>query len=149
MNSKSRWVFLSFLFSIWVIAKWGMLLFFLIAEDIRLFNCRLSIKLNLTILSAFCVCMNANLVLYQSLQWCHNERDGVLNHRRIDCILNRWSRRRSKKEPKLCVTGLCEGNSSVTIELPTQRASKAENPFDEVTLINTYIQIDMYHRFTT
>ena len=38
-----------------------------------------------------------------------------------------YSRRRWKKTSKLCVTGLCEGNLSVTYEFPTQRASKAEN----------------------
>ena len=32
-----------------------------------------------------------------------------------------------KKTPKLRVTGLCEGNSPVTGEFPTQRASNAEN----------------------
>ena len=36
-------------------------------------------------------------------------------------------RRRSKKTSKLRVTGHCEGNSPVTGELTTQRASKAEN----------------------
>ena len=36
-------------------------------------------------------------------------------------------RRRSKKTSKLRVTGLCEGNSPVTGEFPTQRASNAEN----------------------
>ena len=34
-------------------------------------------------------------------QWRHNERDGVLNHRRLDGFLNRLSRRRSKKTSKL------------------------------------------------
>ena len=38
-----------------------------------------------------------------------------------------YSRHRSKKTSKLCVTGLCEGNSPVTGEFPTQRASNAEN----------------------
>ena len=33
---------------------------------------------------------------------------------------------RSKKTSKLCVTGLCEGNSSVTGEFPTQMASNTE-----------------------
>ena len=33
----------------------------------------------------------------------------------------------SKKTSKLRVTGLCEGNSSVTGEFPAQRASNAEN----------------------
>ena len=36
-------------------------------------------------------------------------------------------RRKSKKTWKLRVTGLCEGNSPVTGEFPTQRASSAEN----------------------
>ena len=33
----------------------------------------------------------------------------------------------SKKTPKLCVTGLCVGNSPVTGEFPAQMASNAEN----------------------
>ena len=63
------------------------------------------------------------------LQWLRNERDGVSNHRRFDCLLQRLFRRRSKKTSKLCVTGLCVGNSPVTGEFPTQRASNAENVF--------------------
>ena len=35
--------------------------------------------------------------------------------------------RKSKKTSKLCITGLCEGNSSVTDEFSAQRASNAEN----------------------
>ena len=38
-----------------------------------------------------------------------------------------YSRRRSKKTSKLHVTGLCAGNSRVTGEFPTQRASNVEN----------------------
>ena len=38
-----------------------------------------------------------------------------------------YSRYRSKKTSKLRVTGLCEGNSQVTSEFPTQRASNIEN----------------------
>ena len=38
-----------------------------------------------------------------------------------------YSRRRSKKTSMLRVTGLCAGNSPVTGEFPTQRASNAEN----------------------
>ena len=33
----------------------------------------------------------------EPLQWRHNEYDGVSNHQRIDCLLNRLFRRRSKK----------------------------------------------------
>ena len=62
-----------------------------------------------------------------SIHWRHNGHDGVLNHQSHDCFLNRLLRRRSKKTPKLRVTGLCEGNSSVTGEFSAQRASNAEN----------------------
>ena len=61
------------------------------------------------------------------LQWRHNEGDDVSNHRHLDCLLNRLFRCRSKKSSsKLRVTGHCEGNSPVTGEFPTQRASYAE-----------------------
>ena len=43
-----------------------------------------------------------------SLQWRHYERDGVSNHRRLYCLFNCFFRHRSKKSPKLCVTGLCK-----------------------------------------
>ena len=45
----------------------------------------------------------------QTLQWRHNESDGVSNPWRIDCLLNHLLRRRSKKTPKLRVTGFCVG----------------------------------------
>ena len=62
-----------------------------------------------------------------SLEWRHNERHGFSNHRRLHCLLSCWFRRRSKKAPKLRVTGLCAGNSPVTGEFPAQKASNAEN----------------------
>ena len=62
-----------------------------------------------------------------TLQWRHNGRTVVLNHRRPECLLNRLFSRRSEKTSKLRATGLCEGNSSVTGEFPSQRASNAEN----------------------
>ena len=49
-----------------------------------------------------------------TLEWRHNERDGVSNHQPHDCSLNRVFRHRSTKTSKLRVTGLCEGNSPVT-----------------------------------
>ena len=52
---------------------------------------------------------------------------GVSNHQPQDCLLNCLFRRRSKKTPKLRVTGLCACNSPVTGELPAQMASNAEN----------------------
>ena len=62
-----------------------------------------------------------------SLQWRHNEWDGVSNHRRLDSLLKRLFRRSWKKTPKLRVTGLYEGKPSVTGEFPTKRGSKEEN----------------------
>ena len=66
-------------------------------------------------------------MIWSTWHWLHNERDGVSNHRRLDCLLNRSFRRRSKKTSKLRFTGHCEGNSPVTGEFPAQRASNAEN----------------------
>ena len=62
-----------------------------------------------------------------TLQWRHNGSTGVSNHQPHDCLLNRLFRCRSKKTTELRVTGLCAGNSSVTGEFPTQRASNAED----------------------
>ena len=61
-----------------------------------------------------------------SLEWRHNDHDGVSNNRPHDCLLNRLFRRRSKKTSKLCVTGLCARNSLVTGEFPAQRNSNAD-----------------------
>ena len=68
-----------------------------------------------------------------SLQWRYNERNGISNHQPHDCLLNRLLRRRSKKTPKLCVTGLCEENSPVTGEFPSQRGPVTRKmfPFDD------------------
>ena len=78
-------------------------------------------------LSYFCFLSCCIVLQFYTLQWRHNERDGVSNHRRHDCLFNRLFRRRSKKTSKLRVTGLCEGNSPVTGEFPAQRTSNAEN----------------------
>ena len=66
-------------------------------------------------------------VAVSPLQWRHNECDGDSNHQRQDCLLNCVFRRRSKKISKLRVTGLCERNSPVTGEFPSQMASNSEN----------------------
>ena len=62
-----------------------------------------------------------------SSPWRHNGRVGVSNHQPHERLLNRSFRRRSKKTPKLRVTGLCAGNSPETGEFPAQMASNAEN----------------------
>ena len=71
-----------------------------------------------------CRCQGHN---FKSLQWRHNERDGVSNHQPHDCLFNRLFWHEWKKTSKLRVTGLCVGNSPVTNEFPAQRTSNAEN----------------------
>ena len=61
-----------------------------------------------------------------SLQWRHNEHDDVSNHQPYDC-LDRLFRRRWKETSKLRASALYVGNSPVTGEFPTQRASNAGN----------------------
>ena len=60
-----------------------------------------------------------------SLQWRHNGSDGVSNNQPPYCLFNRLFR--SKKTPKLRVTGLCAGNSPVIGEFPAQMTSNAKN----------------------
>ena len=62
-----------------------------------------------------------------TLQWRHDERDGISNHRRLHCLLSRLFRRRSKKTSKFRAAVLCKGNSLVTGQFPSQRGSNAEN----------------------
>ena len=45
---------------------------------------------------------------HEQIQWLYNERDVILNYRRLDCLFNRLLWHRSKRTPKLRVTGLCE-----------------------------------------
>ena len=83
-----------------------------------------------------------NTTHWKSLQWRHSGRDGVLNHQPHDCLLNRLFRRRSKKTSKLRITGLCEGNSPVTGEFPSERVCTAV-PFDDVIMISKHDPCDM------
>ena len=68
-------------------------------------------------------------VICHSLRWRHNGRDSVSNHQPHDCLPNRLFRRRSKTTSKLCVTGLCAGNSPGTGEFPAQMASNTGNVY--------------------
>ena len=60
------------------------------------------------------------------LQWHDNERNGVSNYRRVDCLLNQLFRRRSNKTPKLLVTDFCERNRPVAGGFIAQWASNAQ-----------------------
>ena len=72
-----------------------------------------------------CNLLYGGLIKY-TLPWRRYERDGVSNHRCLDCLLNRLFRRTSKKISKLHVTGLCAGYSPTACEFPAQRASNAK-----------------------
>ena len=73
------------------------------------------------------ICVYVFCSIQYPLQWRHNEHDGVSNHQPHDCLLSHLISCRSMKTSKLRVTGRCEGNPSVTGELPSQRASNVEN----------------------
>ena len=70
------------------------------------------------------------------LQWRHNERDGVSNHTRLDCLLSRLFRRRSKKTWKLRVTDFCEGNGhGWAVDSPHNGPERRKLfPFDDVMM---------------
>ena len=71
-----------------------------------------------------------------SLQWRHNDQDGVSNHQRHGCLLNRSFRRRSKKTSKLHVTGLCVGNSPGPVNSPHKGpVTRKMFPFDDVIML--------------
>ena len=73
-----------------------------------------------------------------SLQWRHNERDGVPNYRRPGCLLNLMLKRRSKKTWKLRVTGVCEGNPLVTGGSPHKGPVTWKMfPFEDIIMVVT------------
>ena len=84
-----------------------------------------------------------------TLQWRHNEHEGVSKHQSSDCLLNCLFRRRSEKTSKFRVTGLCERNSPVTGEFPAQSASNAKEVSIVVAVIYTQVMVlDGYCRMT-
>ena len=72
-----------------------------------------------------------------TLHWRHDERDGVLKHRRLDCLLNRFFfGQKSKKTSKLCVTGLCGGIHRAPVNSPHKRPVTPKMfPFNDVIMI--------------
>ena len=57
-------------------------------------------------LNQLCLILLYLISYFLPLQWRYNERDGVINHRRIGSLLNRLVRRRSNKTSKLRDIGL-------------------------------------------
>ena len=72
----------------------------------------------------------------RSLQWRHNKRDGISNHRRFHCLLNWWFMRRSKKTSKFRVTGFVRGIHRWPMDSPHKRpVTRKIFPFDDVIMI--------------
>ena len=68
-----------------------------------------------------------------TLQWRHNERDGVSNHQPHDCLLNRLYRRRSKKTSASLAFG--RGIHRWPVNSPHKwPVTRKMFPFDDVTL---------------
>ena len=80
-------------------------------------------------------CEKEQSTMLWSLQWRHNGHDGVSNHQPRGCLLNRLFRRRSKKTPKLRVTGLCVGNSPGPVYSSHKGpVTRKMFPFDDVIM---------------
>ena len=86
-----------------------------------------SVIVSMTKVSWRCCLANDGCV---SLQRRHNERDGVSNHRRLDCLL------KSKKTSKLRITSLCEGNSPATSDrwIPHTKVTRKMFPFHDAIM---------------
>ena len=70
----------------------------------------------------------------------HDELNGVSNLRSLDGLLDRLLRRKSKKTWELRVTGLFAGNSLLSGEFLSQRASNAENiPIVEILFVMVWL----------
>ena len=70
-----------------------------------------------------------------SLQWRHNERDGVSNHRRLDCLLNRFFRRRSNKHQSSASLAFVRGIHRWPVNSPHKGSvTRKIIPFDDVII---------------
>ena len=67
-----------------------------------------------------------------SLQWRHNERNDVSNHRRLEFFSQPFVQAQIKETSKLRVTGLCEG---WTVDSPHKGPlTRKMFPFDDVIM---------------
>ena len=81
------------------------------------------------------------------LQWRHNERDGVSNHRHIDCLLNSLFRCRIKKTSKAWVTVFSENPPEYS---PHKGPVKRKMfPFADVIMVIVYRNSNQKHTTIT
>ena len=84
-----------------------------------------------------CVC-----VLF-SLEWRHNERDGVSNRRCLECLLKRLFRRRSKKTSSSASLSFVRGIHWGPINSPHKGpVTRKMFPFDDVIMLALNITFD-------
>ena len=70
-----------------------------------------------------------------SLQWRHNDHNGVSNHQPHGCLLKRLFRRRSKKISKIRVAGLYVETSPGPVNSPHKGpVTRKMFPFDDVIM---------------
>ena len=75
------------------------------------------------------------LVSSNSLQWRHNECDGVSNHRHLDCVLNRLSRCRSRKHQSPASQAFVKGIRQWPVNsLHKGPVTRNMFPFDDVII---------------
>ena len=70
-----------------------------------------------------------------ALQWCHNERDGVSNHLRIDYLFNRLFRSRSKKTSSSASLVFVGGIHRWPVDSPHKGpVTRKMFPFDDIII---------------
>ena len=83
--------------------------------------------------------------MWATLHWRHNGHDWVSNHQPHDCLLNQLFRRRSKRTSKLCVNGLCAGNSPGPVNsLHKWPVMWKMFPFDDVIMNHGLVSSGIY-----
>ena len=79
-----------------------------------------------------------------TLQWRHNERGGASNQRRLDCLLKRLFRRRSKKMAKLASPAFVRGiHWWPMASLHKEPVTRKMFPFDDV-IMHVSVSHDLY-----
>ena len=82
----------------------------------------------------------ARIVLTVSLQWCHNEHDGVSNHQPHGCLLNRLFRRSSKKHQSPASLAFVRGiHRWLVNSLHKGPVTQKMFPFDDVIIFQSCI----------
>ena len=78
---------------------------------------------------------DALLWLYATIQWRHNERNGISNHRRLNCLLDRLFRRRSNKHQSSVSLAFVRGIHRWPVNsLHKGPARRKMFPFDDVIM---------------